>query len=73
MPQYLFRIRGAEVRQNDEIGVSCDSDSTALERACHIVRELRAGGGYDDPRLVVDVLNELGKRVLSLPFLAAGA
>jgi hypothetical protein len=38
-----------------------------------MVQQLRAAGGYDDPGLVVDVLNELGTRVLSVPFLAACA
>ena len=73
MPQYFFKIRGAEVGHNDEIGAPFDDDAAALDHACHIVRELRASGRYDDPRLVVDVWNDLGRRVLSVPFLAACA
>jgi hypothetical protein len=41
--------------------------------ACHMVRELRANGGYDDPRLVVTVKNEMSQIVLSIPFLPACA
>jgi hypothetical protein len=73
MPQYFFKIRGAEVEHNDEIGAALRDDAAALDHACHMVRELKAGGRYNDPRLVVEVLNELGTRVLSLPFLAACA
>jgi hypothetical protein len=73
MPQYFFKIRGAEVGHNDEISVGLRDDAAALDHACRMVRELRAGGAYNDPRLVIDVLNELGARVLSLPFLAACA
>jgi len=73
MPQYFFKIRGAEHAYNDDIGVPFDDDAAALDYACRIVRELRASGGYDDPQLVVDVTNEVGGRVLSVPFLAACA
>ena len=45
----------------------------ALDHACLMVQQLRAAGGYDNAGLVVDVLNELGTRVLSVPFLAACA
>ena len=73
MPQYFFKIRGAEHASNDDEDARFDDDAAALEHACRIVRELKASGGYDDPRLVVDVTNEVGGRVLSVPFLAACA
>jgi hypothetical protein len=73
MPQYFFKIRGAEHAYNDDIGAFFDDDAAALDHVCRMVRELRANGGYDDPRLVMDVMNELGSRVLSVPFLAACA
>jgi hypothetical protein len=72
MPQYFFKIRGAEVG-HDEIRAALHDDAAALDHACLMVQQLRAAGGYDDPGLVVDVLNELGTRVLSVPFLAACA
>lgn len=75
MPQYFFKIRGAEVGHNDEISVALHDDAAALDHACLVVQQLRAAGGYDNAGLVVDVLNELGTgtRVLSVPFLAACA
>ena len=73
MPQYFFKIRGAEVGHNDEISVALHDDAAALDHACLVVQQLRAAGGYDNPGLVVDVSNELGTRVLSVPFLAACA
>lgn len=73
MPQYFFKIRGAEVGHNDEISAALHDDAAALDHACLMVQQLRAAGGYDNPGLVVDVLNELGTRVLSVPFLAACA
>jgi hypothetical protein len=49
------------------------ADDAALHHACHMVRRLQAGGGYDDPGLMVEVRNEMRERVLSIPFLAACA
>jgi len=69
MPQYFFKIRGAEHAYNDDIGVPFDDDAAALDYACRIVRELRASGGYDDPRLVVDVTNEGAVGCSQYPFL----
>jgi hypothetical protein len=73
MPQYFFKIRGADDGNNDEVSAALRDDAAALDHACRMVQELRAAGGYDNPRLVVDVLNDLGTRVFSLPFLAACA
>ena len=73
MARYFFKIRGAERVHDDEIAVPLDDVAAALDHACLMVRELRAGGGYDDPGLVISVRNELEQIVLSVPFLPACA
>jgi hypothetical protein len=73
MPRYFFDIRSPDRRDRDEQGTLFPDDATALDYACSIIRELQAGGGYDDPGLVVEVRNEMRQIVLSIPFLAACA
>ena len=48
-------------------------DAAALAHAIRIIRELRQGGEYGDPRIMMVVRNEKLKTVLSLPFLAGCA
>jgi hypothetical protein len=43
----------------DEHATALNDNAAALDYACHMVRELRTNGGYDDPRLVVTVKNEM--------------
>jgi hypothetical protein len=48
-------------------------DAAALGYADRIIRELKKGGGLDDPGLMMVVENETHMTVLSLPFLAGCA
>jgi hypothetical protein len=43
----------------DEHATALNDNAAALDYACHMVREVRTNGGYDDPRLVVTVKNEM--------------
>jgi hypothetical protein len=71
MPQYFFTVRWSDREEGDRLGTPLKDDAAALDYACRIVREPRSSGGYDGPGLVVEVRNELHRRVLSMPFLAA--
>jgi hypothetical protein len=73
MPRYFFSIRSTDSEDHDEDGIELPNDAAALDYACRIVRELKANGGYDDPRMVVQVQNERQQTVLSIPFLVACA
>jgi hypothetical protein len=73
MPRYFFSIRSTDSEDHDEDGIELPDDAAALDYACRIVRELKANGGYDDPRMVVQVQNERQQTVLSIPFLVACA
>jgi hypothetical protein len=73
MSRYFFDIRSPDHRDCDEQGTLLPDDAAALNYACHVIRELKTSGGYDDPGLVVEVRNEMRQMVLSIPFLAACA
>jgi hypothetical protein len=48
-------------------------DAAALDYARRMAQGLKAGGGYDDPGLAIEVRNELHQIVLYVPFPAACA
>ena len=73
MPRYYFTIRWPDHEEIDPQGTQLADDDAALGYACRMVRRLQASGGYDDPGLVVEVRNEMRRRVLSIPFLAGCA
>ena len=58
---------------SDLLGTLLTDDAAALAHAVRIIRELRQGGEYGDPRIMMVVRNEKLKTVLSLPFLAGCA
>jgi hypothetical protein len=58
---------------SDLFGTLLTDDAAALAHAIRIIRELRQGGEYDDPRIMMVVRNEKFKMVLSLPFHAGCA
>jgi hypothetical protein len=73
VPEYFFAVRRSDQEHLDERATALNDNAAALDYACHMVRELQANGGYDDPRLVVTVRNEMRQIVLSIPFLPACA
>ena len=73
MPEYYFAVRRSDQEHIDEHATALNDNAAALDNACHMVRELRTNGVYDDPRLAVTVKNEMRQIVLSIPFLPACA
>ena len=73
MSRYFFSIRWPDRVDGDLLGTLLTDDAAALAHAVRIIRELRQGGEYGDPRIMMVVRNEKLKTVLSLPFLAGCA
>jgi hypothetical protein len=69
LPRYYFTILWADREEIDPQGAQLADDRAALDYACRLVDRLRASGGYSDPRLAIEVRNEMRQRVLSIPFL----
>ena len=66
--RYYFDLEGGDRPFLDPDGAVLAGLDAARAYAERIVRELRASGGYDDPRLVMLVKNEDEITVLSIPF-----
>ena len=49
-------------------GPDLPRDADALDYASRIIRELKQGGGYDDPGTVMIVKDKAQRVVLSIPF-----
>jgi hypothetical protein len=73
VPQYFFTIRWPDHEHGDRLRASLPDDAAALDHAIRIVRDLKQGGEYDDPGLMMIVRNQMLNTVLSLPFLAGCA
>jgi hypothetical protein len=65
--EYFFAVRRSDQEHLDERATALDDNAAALDYACHMARELQANGGYDDPRLVVTVRNEM-RQTVRYPF-----
>ena len=68
MPQYFFTIHREDRVKDDLDGTYLPDVAAALSYAEHIIQELRKKSGYDDLALMMFVMDQCGKRVLSLPF-----
>jgi hypothetical protein len=44
------------------------NDAAARDYAHRMIRELKEGGGYDEPRLAMVVTNESGRQLFVIPF-----
>jgi hypothetical protein len=55
------------------LGTLLTDDAAALAHAIDIIRELKQGSEYNDPRTMMIVRNEKLKTILSLPFFACCA
>jgi hypothetical protein len=67
MPRYYFVIRAEDHTRHDPDGMVLAGPHTANEHGQRIVSELKAAG-YDPPRATLDVLDETGKTIRSIPF-----
>ena len=72
MPQYYFTIRLSDHEHRNEHRAVLQDVTAALDYACQMVRELSVNG-YNDPRSLVSVRDEMHQIVLWIPFLPACA
>ena len=68
-----FRAASSISRRSQSAALRLKDDAAALDYARRMAQGLKAGGGYDDPGLAIEVRNELHQIVLYVPFLAACA
>jgi hypothetical protein len=71
--RYFFTVRWSDHDDDDQHGTELPDDAAALGYADRIIRELKDGGGLDDPGLMMVVKNEMHMTVLSVPFLTGCA
>jgi hypothetical protein len=67
MPRYYFVVRAQDHTRLDPGGMILAGPHTANEHAHRIISELKAVG-CDPPSAVLDVLDETGKTIRSIPF-----
>jgi hypothetical protein len=68
VPRYHFAIDHGAFCNADESGTDLSDDAAARNHAQRIIRELKQGGGYDDPRLCLIVTDSSGREVAVLSF-----
>jgi hypothetical protein len=74
LPEYSFVIRsGEQSHESPRVVELPGGDQAALDYACDLVQQLKKGGGYDDPNLVMLVRDARRRSIFSIPFLAACA
>jgi hypothetical protein len=71
--RYSFSMRWSDHEDDDPNGALLSDNAAALKYADRLIRELKKGGRYNDPNLMVIVRDGMNKVVLSIPFLAACA
>jgi hypothetical protein len=71
--RYFFGLRWSDREDDDPSGAVLSDNAAALNYADRLIPELKEGGRYDDPNLMVIVRDEMKAVVLSIPFLAACA
>jgi hypothetical protein len=71
--RYFFSVRWPDRVYGDMLGTSLTDDAAALAHAIDVIRELKQGSEYNDPRTMMIVKNEKLQTILSLPFFAGCA
>jgi hypothetical protein len=68
MPRYCFILRWPDWRQHrDDEGTDLPNDAAARDYAHRMIRELKEGGGYDEPGLEMVITDESGREFV-IPF-----
>ena len=71
--KYVFIIRSGGQMLEPPRPVLLDHDEAALGYACEMANKLRKSGRYNDPGLVVSVMDQYRPMIFSVPLLAACA
>jgi len=68
LPRYHFVIRWPDREHVDPDGTRFPDVASARQYAERVVRELKDGGGYDDPELLMVVTDGDGNEIFTVPF-----
>jgi hypothetical protein len=68
MPRYFFSIKWPDNEHADVEGTVFQNDYDALEYARRLIRELKEGGAYHDPEVLMIVTDNAGRLVFTLSF-----
>jgi hypothetical protein len=68
MPRYRFMIRWFGGQMDDEAGEWLPDDAAAREHGEMIIRDVKEGGGYDDPDYTMIVIDDAGQEVSTIRF-----
>jgi hypothetical protein len=71
--EYVFIVRSGGQILEPPLRVLLDHDEAALGYASEMANKLRKSGSYNDPSLVVSVMDEYRPMIFSVPLLAACA
>ena len=71
--EYVFITRSGGQLLEPPLPVLLDHDEAALSYACEMANQLRKSGRYNDPGLVVSVMDQCRRMIFSVPLLAACA
>jgi hypothetical protein len=66
--RYYFVVRWSDREHEDRDGTELPGPEAARDYARRIIRELKDGGGYDEPGLIMVVTDAEGKIVYTEPF-----
>lgn len=68
LPRYYFILQRPDRVHDDRQGTVLPDEAAARNYAGRVIRELKEGGGYDDPASTMIVKNEARETVFSIPF-----
>ena len=69
MPRYFFNVRiPDEADREDSAGTVYHHDIDALDYAYRVIQELKHGGDYGAPGIMMIVKDHTGRIVFSIPF-----
>jgi hypothetical protein len=68
MPRYYFVIQFGDRTHDDPSGTSLRDHAAARSYALRVIRELKEGGGYDEPDVTMIVKDASGQEIFSIPF-----
>jgi hypothetical protein len=68
VPRYHFVAKWLDREHDDPEGTVLQDEEEARRFATRIIRELKEGGGYDEPDVFIVVRDDQGKEVLTLSF-----
>jgi hypothetical protein len=73
VPKYTFTIQLGDQACEPPRSAILHNDAAALDYVCDMARELKNGGSYDNPNLLIKVRDKNDQIIFSIPLLAGCA